>query len=142
MKRRKLIIASLIVIVLGAVALALYAAITPFNTTLEFQVIDVVSKNWVWDATIKLQNRTIRSFYQSDVLVLLPIYPAGEKRIKGVDSQTLYQEIKAHGHKEVYYQKDFPAALAFLKKKLKPGDILLTLGAGNVWQLGSQLLDL
>ena len=83
-----------------------------------------------------------RSFYQSDVLLLLPIYAAGEKRIKGIDSHSLYKGIKAHGHKEVYYKEDFSAALAFLKKKLKPGDILLTLGAGNIWQLGSRFLGI
>ncbi len=81
-----------------------------------------------------------RSFYQSDVMLLVPIYPAGEKKIKGVDSRYLFEEIKAHGHKEVYYEKDFDGALAALKKMLKKNDILLTLGAGNIWQLGQQLL--
>ena len=82
-----------------------------------------------------------RSFYQSDILVLLPIYPAGEKRIKAINSQALASGIKIHGHKEVFFRKDFDTALACLKKKLKAGDILLTLGAGSVWQIGNQFLD-
>ncbi len=82
-----------------------------------------------------------RAFYQSDILVLLPIYPAGEKRIKGTNSQLLTNGIKAHGHKDVFFKKDFDSVLSFLKKKLKSGDILLTLGAGNVWQIGSKWLN-
>jgi UDP-N-acetylmuramate--alanine ligase len=82
-----------------------------------------------------------RSFYQSDILVLLPIYPAGEKRIKGINSQALAAGIKVHGHKSVFFRKDFDSALSCLKKELKAGDILLTLGAGSVWQIGSQFLD-
>ncbi len=81
-----------------------------------------------------------RSFYQSDVMMLVPIYSAGEKKIKGVDSRFLYEGIKAHGHKEVYFEKNFDNALSALKKILKKGDILLTLGAGNIWQLGSRWL--
>ena len=81
-----------------------------------------------------------RSFYQSDVMMLVPIYPAGEKKIKGIDSRRLYEGISAHGHKDVYYEKDFACALTALHKILQAGDILLTLGAGNIWQLGSNFL--
>lgn len=83
-----------------------------------------------------------RSFYQSDVLLMLPIYAAGETSIKGIDSPTLSEGIKSHGHKDVFYAKDFDTALKMLKRVLKKGDILLTLGAGNVWQIGNDFLAL
>jgi len=83
-----------------------------------------------------------RAFYQSDLLVVLPIYPAGEKNIPEVDGPVLCEGIKAHGHKEVHYRKDFAAAIRLLKKVLKSGDILLTLGAGDVWKIGTQILTL
>ena len=82
-----------------------------------------------------------RAFYQSDLLVVLPIYAASEQKIAGVSAQALCKEIKAHGHKEVHYARDFDAALTHLKKILKPGDILLSLGAGDVWKVGMQILD-
>jgi len=81
-----------------------------------------------------------RSFYQSDVLLVLPIYAAGEKRIEGLSSQDLCEGIKAHGHKEVFCATDMKKALAYLKKNLKPGDMLLTLGAGDVWKVGEQFI--
>ena len=81
-----------------------------------------------------------RSFYQSDVLLVLPIYAAGEKRIEGLSGQDLCEGIKAHGHKEVFCATDMKKAIAYLKKNLKPGDMLLTLGAGDVWKVGVELL--
>jgi UDP-N-acetylmuramate--alanine ligase len=82
-----------------------------------------------------------RAFYQSDVLVVLPIYAASEKKIKGVNSQKLCEEIKAHGHKEVIFADGFKAALSHLKQTLQPGDVLLTLGAGDVWKVGDMFLN-
>jgi UDP-N-acetylmuramate--alanine ligase len=81
-----------------------------------------------------------RSFYQSDLLVVLPIYSAGEKEIKGVDSRLLFEEIRAHGHKDVVFMPNLDEAVAHLKQVLAKGDILLTLGAGDVYKLGETLL--
>ena len=82
-----------------------------------------------------------RSFYQSDLLLVLPIYAAGEKRIEGLSGHDLCEGIKAHGHKEVYCAADAKDALGFLKKTVKPGDLVLTLGAGDVFKVGEQLLQ-
>ena len=81
-----------------------------------------------------------RAFYQSDVLVVMPIYAASEKKIEGVSSKKLCEEVKAHGHKEVIYASGFKAAFSFLKNNLRPGDVLLTLGAGDVWKVGTEIL--
>ena len=81
-----------------------------------------------------------RAFYQSDVLVVMPIYAASEKKIEGISSKKLCEEIKAHGHREVMYADGFKKALAVLKKALQPGDVLLTLGAGDVWKVGTEIL--
>jgi len=81
-----------------------------------------------------------RSFYQSDVLLVLPIYAAGEQRIEGLTGRKLCEEIKAHGHKEVFYAEGQKDAVTYLKENLKPGDVLLTLGAGDVWKVGMSIL--
>lgn len=81
------------------------------------------------------------SFYQSDVLIVLPIYAAGEKKIGGVDSQSLCEGIRAHGHKNVTCVKDHAEAVSAAKEAIKKGDIILTLGAGDVWMVGETLLD-
>ena len=51
---------------LGVAALIVYLATARFDTTLEFRVQDRVSGQWVWNAAARLQDRFIRSFYQSD----------------------------------------------------------------------------
>jgi len=82
-----------------------------------------------------------RSFYRSDILILLPIYEASEKKIKGVNSEKLKQGIKAHGHKNVSYAADFDKALSIVIKTVRKDDLILTLGAGDIYTLGEKLLE-
>lgn len=81
-----------------------------------------------------------RAFYQSDLLMVLPIYSAGEAVIQGVDSRDLCEGIKEHGHKDVMFADSIASAVSLLKQVLKPNDLLLTLGAGDVWKLGEMVL--
>ncbi len=82
-----------------------------------------------------------RAFYQSDVLLVMPIYAASENPIAGVNSALLCEGIKAHGHKDVHCVDGPEAAVGLLNGILAPGDILLTLGAGDVWKIGEMVLD-
>jgi UDP-N-acetylmuramate--alanine ligase len=81
-----------------------------------------------------------RSFYQADVLLVMPIYAASEKPIEGVDSRSLCESIQAHGHKDVRFVEDLEVAVAALAELVTPEDVVLTLGAGNVYQVGEALL--
>jgi len=83
-----------------------------------------------------------RAFYQSDILIVLPIYAASEAPIEGVDSEKLVAGIKAHGHKEACFAPDFTQALSIITHKAKPGDMVLTLGAGDVYTLGEKLVEI
>jgi UDP-N-acetylmuramate--alanine ligase len=83
-----------------------------------------------------------RSFYQADFLVVTDIYPAGEEPIEGVDADGLTEGIIAHGHRDVMRVSrtdDVPAAL---RPQLRPGDLVITLGAGDVTRVSDALLDL
>ncbi len=81
-----------------------------------------------------------RAFYQSDILIVLPIYAASEAPIEGVDSQGLCRGIKAHAHKETYYAETVDQCLAMIMETVKPNDLVLTLGAGDVYRLGETLV--
>lgn len=83
-----------------------------------------------------------RAFYQSDVLVVLPIYAAGEPPLPEVDAEKVFKGIRDHGHKDVIYIETLNKAAKHIKQLLKPGDIMLTLGAGNIYQLGEHVLKL
>ncbi len=81
-----------------------------------------------------------RAFYQTDKLVLVPIYAASESPIEGVTHTALCEGIQAHGHKNVTCTADFDEALAVIRQDLGPDDIVLTMGAGDILKLGERLL--
>jgi len=94
-----------------------------------------------YSRTRALFDEFTRAFYQSDVLLVLPIYAASEPEIEGVTGQLLSEGIQAHGHKEVFFADQMNDAVAYLTQNLKSGDILLTLGAGDVWKVGELVLE-
>jgi len=83
-----------------------------------------------------------RAFYQSAALIVLPIYAASEPPIEGVDSSSLCEGIRAHGHKDVTFAPDFNQALSIVTHKVGKGDLVLTLGAGDIYTLGEKLLEI
>ena len=83
----------------------------------------------------------LTAFNQADILLLTEIYPAGEDPLPGVNAENLFQGIKEHGHKQVHFCPRKEDIADDLLKILDPGDIVITLGAGDIWQLGEQLRD-
>ena len=81
------------------------------------------------------------AFNQADILFLLDIYPAGEDPIPGVKTENLFEGIKGHGHKDVTLVSDRKEILEQLLPRLKQGDMVITLGAGDVWKIGETLLE-
>jgi len=81
-----------------------------------------------------------KSFLLSDVLVVTDIYPAREEPIQGVTGELVVNAAKQFGHKEVYYVQDKNQIPAFLKSIVKSGDIVITMGAGDIWKYGEEFL--
>jgi UDP-N-acetylmuramate--alanine ligase len=79
-------------------------------------------------------------FDDSDKLIILPIYAAGEKVIPGVDSRDLYTKINSRGHTDIVYLDGLDPCVDHLQATLRAGDLLLTLGAGNVLTVGERIL--
>ena len=88
-----------------------------------------------------LQQAFCTAFYEADILILLDIYAAAEAPIPGVSSAQLYEGLKEHGHRQVYYLSERDAIVPFLNSCLQENDILLTLGAGDVWKIGRAFYD-
>ena len=94
-----------------------------------------------YSRTQHLRSDFLTAFYQSDVLIVMDIYAAGEAPIPGVHSRDLADGIAAHGHREVLYMgSDRAAIVDYLCESTRTGDLVLTLGAGDVGQLGGELL--
>ena len=91
--------------------------------------------------TLHLREEFITAFNQADVLVVMDIYPAGEAPIPGVTAADLADAIRAHGHRDVtYLGHDRARILDHVIDISRPGDLVFTLGAGDVSQLGPELL--
>jgi UDP-N-acetylmuramate--alanine ligase len=91
--------------------------------------------------THHLRGDFLTAFDQADVLVVMDIYAAGEAPIPGVTARALADDIRSRGHRDVVYLgSDRSRVLDHLLDITRPGDLVLTLGAGDVGQLGPELL--
>jgi len=82
-----------------------------------------------------------RSFLNSDIFICTDVYPAREEPISGISGELIAEAAKKFGHKNVLYLKDkndVPAKLAALKKD---GDIIVTMGAGDIWKYGEKFVE-
>ncbi len=77
----------------------------------------------------------------ADVVILLPIYPAGEKEIRGVSSELIYNRLREMGKKSVYLVSDKEEAVRLLGDFLSEDTLIITLGAGDVYRVGDMLLE-
>jgi len=87
-------------------------------------------------------DRFVIAFNDADVLAVTPIYPAGEQPIEGITAENLVKAIKDHGHKEAFFCLDLAHVGPTLEKLTRPGDLVLTLGAGNINREGERFLEL
>lgn len=78
------------------------------------------------------------SFYQADHLVLTDIYAAGEQEIEGISTAALTRRVMEHGHRSVVHAPGKDEVVRHLLEVVRPGDMVITLGAGNVWQYGEE----
>jgi UDP-N-acetylmuramate--alanine ligase len=83
-----------------------------------------------------------KAFYQADHIAVMDVYAAGEEPRPEVSAEKLADGICGHGHKSCCYTGDAEATIEHLQAVLQPGDIVITLGAGNVWKVGENLLQL
>lgn len=91
--------------------------------------------------TQELMDDFVVSFNNADVLFLLDIYAASEQPIEGITAEVLADNIKRFGHKNVSYLGGIDTATQKVVDALRPGDLVITLGAGNVTRLSDEILD-
>jgi len=91
--------------------------------------------------TMHLMDEFARAFHSADRVVLLDIYAASEKPIEGVTAQTLGARMREFGHRDVVYAGTNEAGVKEIVTGVEPGDMIVTLGAGSVSQLGEKILE-
>jgi UDP-N-acetylmuramate--alanine ligase len=90
--------------------------------------------------TAALWDEFCRAFHQADLLLVTDIYAAGEEAQAGISAEALSRALTDKGHRGVAYAGDLKAATERLAAEVREGDVVLTLGAGNVWTAGEELL--
>lgn len=90
--------------------------------------------------TRQLYQEFARAFHNADLLVLTDIYAASETPIEGIDTRLIIEHIPNREGQEVHYVPTLGDAVDFLQNRVQEGDLVLTMGAGDVWTLGRELL--
>jgi UDP-N-acetylmuramate--alanine ligase len=93
-----------------------------------------------YSRTRDLEREFYSAFDRADALVVMDIYAAGEKPIEGVNAQMLYRGIRNHGPREAHYISDREHVVDWLLSNTHPSDLVITMGAGDVWRVGEELL--
>jgi UDP-N-acetylmuramate--alanine ligase len=81
-----------------------------------------------------------RAFNDADVVYVLDIYAASEKPIEGVSGEKIAERMTAYGHRSAIYAATIENAVEMIASEVRSGDVVMTLGAGNIWQAGERLL--
>ncbi len=81
------------------------------------------------------------AFYQADRVFVTEIYPAGELPIPGVSGRQIAEGVAGHGHRGVTFVADKGALASEVLRVVQSGDMVLTMGAGDVWRVGEEILE-
>ena len=106
-----------------------------------FRRIHVLFQPHRYSRTFHLMDEFARSFSQADSVFVMDIYAASEKPIEGVTAEALADRIRQFGHRGVEYVGTIDRGVDALLAAAADGDLVLTLGAGNVWQAGEKVLQ-
>jgi UDP-N-acetylmuramate--alanine ligase len=82
-----------------------------------------------------------RAFFLADQVIVTDVYAAGERPIDGITGAAVAESLVRHGHPAVVYERRLSDVPRRLRPSIVPGDVVLTLGAGDVWKVGDALLQ-
>jgi len=106
-----------------------------------FRKIHVIFQPHRYTRTQLLMEEFATAFHDADSLFVLDIYPASEPPIPGITSELLTNRIANCGDREAVYVSSFADAVKLAASAANPGDMILTLGAGSVSQLGPRIIE-
>ncbi len=106
-----------------------------------FGQVHVIFQPHRYTRTQLLMDEFATAFRDADSVLVLDIYPASEPPIPGITGEMLANRITENGGQEALYVSSFAEATELASRAAKPGDMILTLGAGSISQLGPQVLD-
>ncbi len=78
-------------------------------------------------------------FFDADYVIINDIYSANESPISGISGETIFKEVKKSNHRQIKYLPSKDDILNYLSEIIQPGDIVITMGAGDIWTVGQEL---
>lgn len=115
------------------------ATLEAFKDSVERRIVALFQPH-LYSRTCDLYDSFGKAFFSCDCLILTPIYPARELPIPGVTSQLIADVAIQSGHHSVHIIHDNAKIVEETISLLEPDDILITIGAGNIWQYGEDIL--
>lgn len=109
--------------------------------TCDFRKIHVIFQPHRYSRTHLMEQEFAACFGDCDALQVVDIYAASEDPIPGVNSVALVEKIRAAGHPDASYADSIETAIARSVERARPGDVILTLGAGSIWRAGETILE-
>jgi UDP-N-acetylmuramate--alanine ligase len=106
----------------------------------KFQRVLAIFQPHRYTRTQHLMDEFAKSFHQADMVFVLDIYAASEAPIEGVTGRSLAERIRDFGHRSVQYTGTIDQTVDAVVGNVRDHDVVLTLGAGNVWQVGDRIL--
>jgi UDP-N-acetylmuramate--alanine ligase len=106
-----------------------------------YQRIHVIFQPHRYTRTHALMDEFAMSFHQADSVHVIEIYAASEQPIEGVSGEILAERVREFGHRCVEFAGTIERAVDNVLASVRAGDLVMTLGAGNVWQAGERLLE-
>ena len=95
-----------------------------------------------YSRTKALLGEFVRSFTDADVLIVTEIYAASEEKIEGISGKWLADRIRSGGHRNVLFAPTREDVLTLISGIAAPGDMVVTLGAGDIYKVGEALCAL
>lgn len=95
----------------------------------------------LYSRTRDFQEEFARSFFNADVLVVMDVFGAREEPIEGIDGSVIADLAQSYGHGEVHYVRDRELMPEYVANLVRDGDVVLTLGAGDIWRYSRKLVD-
>ena len=107
----------------------------------QFERVLVLFQPHRYTRTATLLDDFARSFHQADCVFVMDIYAASEPPIEGVNAEVLVSRLQDYGHRGAEYVGGMAEGIRRIVESARPGDLVITLGAGSVSQAGEKILE-
>ena len=101
----------------------------------------VIFQPHLYSRTRDFHQEFARAFQNADVFICTDIYGAREKPIDGVSAELITSTAKQYGHKRVHYIQDKNQVPEALNNIILPGDMVITMGAGDIWRQNEKIIE-